>query len=192
MSKISISRCNSYQIEEVQDAVDKCLEQLSGIDSFIQSEDNVLIKPNILLAKKPEEGITTHPTVIEAVIKAVKSVGAIPFVGDSPGGLVGNVGKHWDITGIEEVCNRLGVEILNFEASGVYEKEINGNTYHIAKPVLDMDFIINIPKIKTHGLTTLTCAIKNMYGAIPGLIKVNYHKEAPKPYEFSGLVVDIF
>lgn len=192
MTKISISQCNSYNIENVQNAVDSCLAELGGISSFIKKGDTVLIKPNILLAKKPEEAITTHPAVIEAIINAVKEAGAIPLVGDSPGGLVGRVIKHWKITGIEEVCNRLDVEILNFESSGVYERKINGNHYHIAKPVLDVDFIINVPKIKTHGLTLFTCAIKNMYGTVPGLTKVNYHKYAPKPSDFASLVVDIY
>jgi uncharacterized protein (DUF362 family)/NAD-dependent dihydropyrimidine dehydrogenase PreA subunit len=192
MTSVSIAKCDSYNIENVQNAVDNCLDNLGGLSSFIKPGNKVLIKPNILLAKAPEEAITTHPAVIEAIITAVKKVGAIPLIGDSPGGLVGNVGKHWKITGIEEVCKRLDVEILNFEALGVYKKTINGNHYHIAKPVLEADIIINVPKIKTHGLTTLTCAIKNMYGVIPGLTKVNYHKEAPKPSDFSGLVVDIF
>ena len=192
MASVSISKCNSYDTKEVQGAVDSCLDKLGGLSSLIKPDDRVLIKPNILIAKPPEEAVTTHPALIEAIIMVVKKAGAVPLVGDSPGGLVGNVGEHWKVTGIEEVCNRLNVEILNFESSGVYEKRINGNHYHIAKPVLDADFIINVPKIKTHGLTILTCAIKNMYGTIPGLTKVNYHKEAPKPSDFAELVVDIF
>lgn len=192
MTKVSTAQCNSYQIESVQKAVNQCLDDLGGISTFIRSGDTVLIKPNILLAKKPEEAITTHPAVIEAIVKAVQKIGAIPVVGDSPGGMVGNVGEHWEITGIKEVCARLDVDIVNFEASGVYERSIDGNSYYIAKPVLDVDFVINVPKIKTHGLTTFTCAIKNMYGTIPGLTKVNYHKRAPKPSDFSSLVVDIF
>ena len=192
MALVSISKCNSYDSKEVQCAVDSCLDKLGGLSSLIKPDDRVLIKPNILIAKPPEEAVTTHPALIEAIIMVIKKAGAVPLVGDSPGGLVGNVGEHWKVTGIEEVCNRLNVEILNFESSGVYEKRINGNHYHIAKPVLDADFIINVPKIKTHGLTILTCAIKNMYGTIPGLTKVNYHKEAPKPSDFAELVVDIF
>lgn len=192
MASVSISKCNSYDTKEVQGAVDSCLDKLGGLSSLIKPDDRVLIKPNILIAKPPEEAVTTHPALIEAIIMVIKKAGAVPLVGDSPGGLVGNVGEHWKVTGIEEVCNRLNVEILNFESSGVYEKRINGNHYHIAKPVLDADFIINVPKIKTHGLTILTCAIKNMYGTIPGLTKVNYHKEAPKPSDFAELVVDIF
>ena len=192
MTSVSIAKCSSYHIEDVKNAVNDCLDNLGGLSSFIEPGNRVLIKPNILLAKAPQEAITTHPAIIEAIIYAVKKIGCVPVVGDSPGGLVGNVNKHWEVTGTEDVCKRLDVEILNFEASGVYEKRINGNHYHIAKPVLDADFIINVPKIKTHGLTTLTCAIKNMYGVIPGLTKVNYHKEAPRPSDFSGLVVDIF
>ena len=192
MTSVSISKCNSYDTKKVQDAVDNCLDNLGGISSLIKQGDRILIKPNILLAKAPEEAITTHPSLVEAIIKAVKKAGAVPLVGDSPGGLVGNVGRHWEVTGIEEVCNRLDVEILNFEAAGVYEKRINGNHYHIAKPVLDADFIINVPKIKTHSLTMLTCAIKNMYGTVPGLTKVNYHRRAPKPLDFAEVVVDLF
>lgn len=192
MSSVSISKCHSYNKEDVQKAVDSCLDNLGGLSSFIESGDRVLIKPNILLAKAPEEAVTTHPSIIEAIIMAVKKENGIPVVGDSPGGLAGHVIKHWEITGIEEVCNRRDVEILNFESSGVYKRKINGNYYHIAKPVLDADFIINVPKIKTHSLTVFTCAIKNMYGAVPGLTKVNYHKEAPRPSDFSNLVVDIF
>ena len=148
MASVSISKCNSYDTKEVQGAVDSCLDKLGGLSSLIKPDDRVLIKPNILIAKPPEEAVTTHPSLIEAIIIAVKKVGAVPLVGDSPGGLVGNVRGHWEVTGIEEVCNRLDVEILNFESSGVYEKRINGNHYHIAKPVLDADFIINVPKIK--------------------------------------------
>ncbi len=192
MTKISISECRSYHESHVQMAVHECLSQLGGLSSFINQGDNVLIKPNILLAKKPEEAITTHPAVIEALIKEIKEAGAIPVVGDSPGGFVGSVGEHWVITGIEEVCKRHDVEILNFEASGIYRRKINETNYHIAKPVLDVDFVINVPKIKTHGLTVFTCAVKNMYGVIPGLTKVKYHKDAPKPADFSALVVDIY
>ena len=192
MTKISVSECQSYNKENVQNAVNSCLDNLGGLSTLIKPEDTVLIKPNILLAKEPEEAVTTHPAVIEAIIKLVKGLGAFPIVGDSPGGPAGDLENYWKTTGILDVCNALNVEIVNFEASGVYKKSLNGNHYYIAKPVLDADFVINVPKIKTHGLTVFTCAIKNMYGVIPGLKKIGYHKEAPKPSNFAKLVVDIY
>jgi len=192
MSKISVAECNSYNDEEVQKAVSQCLKDLGCLSSFIKEGETVLIKPNVLQAKKPEEAITTHPAIIEAIIIEVQKIGAKSVVGDSPGGLWLTLGNHWKNTGIGKVCDKHNVEILNFEAAGSYERELNGNTYHIAKPVLDVDFVINVPKLKTHGLTTFSGSIKNMFGTIPGLMKVNYHKIAPNTYDFSSLIVDIF
>jgi ferredoxin len=57
---------------------------------------------------------------------------------------------------------------------------------------LSFDLILNIPKLKTHELTLITCGIKNMFGCVPGLHKVNYHLDAPSPEEFSGALVDLF
>ena len=85
MTLVSISKCNSYDIKRVQSAVNNCVDNLRGISLLIKPGDSVLIKPNILLEKAPEEAITTHPSLVEAVIVAVKEVGAIPLVGDSPG-----------------------------------------------------------------------------------------------------------
>ena len=62
----------------------------------------------------------------------------------------------------------------------------------LQKELVDSDMIINLPKIKTHGLTIFTCAVKNMYGVVPGLIKSEYHKKAPNPSKFAEYVVDIY
>ncbi|MDI6644840.1 MAG: DUF362 domain-containing protein [Methanobacteriaceae archaeon] len=193
ISKIAISKCTSYDKLKVKKSLYKSLELLGGLSNIIKPDSKVLIKPNILMASSPDACITTHPAVIEAVISALLDVDAIPMVGDSPGGIVkDNVEHYYKATGIYEVCERLDVKLLNFEKEGVYIKKRKNQTYHIAKPVIDCDFLINLPKIKTHGLTIFTSSIKNMYGAIPGLTKTDYHRKAPKPTEFSSRVVDIF
>ncbi|MGB9937488.1 MAG: DUF362 domain-containing protein [Methanobacterium sp.] len=58
--------------------------------------------------------MTTHPSIIEAIIKSVKELEAVPIVGDSPGGPFGNIKRYWDLTGIEEVCRRHDVKIVIF------------------------------------------------------------------------------
>jgi uncharacterized protein (DUF362 family)/NAD-dependent dihydropyrimidine dehydrogenase PreA subunit len=191
-SVVSIGECPSYNLEYVEKAVQSVVNDLGGVSAFIKSGDTVLIKPNMLQAKPPEEGITTHPQVLEAVINIVQDAGGVALVGDSHGGAAEGLKRYWDVTGYSEVCNRLDVELVNFEKSGVYIKERNGRKYYIAKPVLDCDCLINLPKLKTHSLTVFTCAIKNMYGSIPGQRKAEYHKLAPKPMNFAELVVDIF
>ncbi len=191
-TKISLSKCDSYHLKSVQNAVNNCLENIGGLSSFIKPGNSVLIKPNMLQAKAPEEALTTHPAVIEAIINAVRDVGGIPMVGDSPGASIHDLKDFWETTGYAEVCRRLKVELVNFEKSGVYLRERNGKKYYIAKPVLDCDLIINVPKIKTHGLTIFTCAVKNMYGVIPGIKKTEYHSTAPRPSDFAEIVVDIY
>ncbi|HTY08355.1 MAG TPA: DUF362 domain-containing protein, partial [Candidatus Edwardsbacteria bacterium] len=141
---------------------------------------------------KPDEAITTHPAVVEAVINLVRQAGGIPMLGDSPAGAAKSVEEFWKTTGMWEVCKRLNVELVQFEKGGVEMRVRRGKKYHIAKAVLDADVVINLPKLKTHALTMLTCAVKNIYGVIPGLKKSNYHKEAPKPMDFSGIVVDVY
>jgi uncharacterized protein (DUF362 family)/NAD-dependent dihydropyrimidine dehydrogenase PreA subunit len=136
--------------------------------------------------------VTTHPHVLEAIIMAVKELGATVMVGDSPGGPAGDRKKYWDVSGLGSVCRRHDVNILNFEKEGSYHKHRYDRDYYISKPALDCDLLINIPKIKTHGLTIFTCAVKNVYGVVPGSTKVEYHKHAPKPADFARLVVDIY
>lgn len=191
-STVSISECSSYDLDAVQSAVENSLKGLGGISSFVKPGDKVLIKPNMLQAKSPEAFITTHPAVIEAVINILKDAGAVPMVGDSPGGPARGMEKFWKITGFCDVCKRTGAQLVNFEKSGIYELERNSRKYRIAKPVIDADVFINLPKIKTHGLTKFSCAVKNTYGVIPGLQKTDYHKLAPKPSDFAGIIVDVF
>jgi uncharacterized protein (DUF362 family)/Pyruvate/2-oxoacid:ferredoxin oxidoreductase delta subunit len=192
MSKISFIKCRSYDLPEVEAAVVKAVELIGGIGAFVKPGQKVLLKPNLLSAKKPDEAITTHPAVVEAVIKLVKQAGGIPTLGDSPAGAVRDLTEFWNITGMLDVCQRHGVELVSFERSGIYKKEWQGRRYHIAKPVLDADVIINLPKLKTHSLTMMTGAVKNMYGVIPGMKKSMYHKQAPKPWDFSRLIADIY
>lgn len=192
MVKVAIKTCNSYIVQNVNRAVFDAVELIGGINKFIARNTKVLIKPNLLSAKRPEEAITTHPAVLEAVIELVKEAGGIPIVGDSPGGKITDLRTYWEATGVAEVCRRQKAELVSFEKSGVYEKRIGVRKYYIARPVLDADVIINIPKLKTHSLTVLTCCVKNMFGAVPGIRKSMHHREAPKPREFSGLVADIY
>lgn len=192
MNKVSFAGCQDYGLQNIIRAVSKSMEALGGMAAFVKPGQRVLLKPNLLSAKKPEEAITTHPAVLEAVIELVKEAGGVLMVGDSPGGKISDLNTYWEATGTAEACRRQGAELVSFERSGVYEKKVGNRKYFIARPVLDADVIISIPKLKTHSLTVLTCAVKNMFGVVPGIRKSMHHREAPKPQEFSGLVVDIY
>jgi uncharacterized protein (DUF362 family)/ferredoxin len=189
---VSLARCASYSIDEVRDALKRLLEPLGGIESYVRPGQRVLLKPNLLSAKAPERGITTHPVIVEAVAEEVRAAGATPFVGDSPGGAIRGIKRVWANTGMEEMAKRAGLELVNFEASGSRGIKFGSYTFYIAKPVLDADVIISLPKLKTHSLTLLTCAVKNMFGVMPGFRKGEHHKRYPKPAEFADMLVHLY
>jgi uncharacterized protein (DUF362 family)/NAD-dependent dihydropyrimidine dehydrogenase PreA subunit len=188
MSKVSIVRCNNYNSREVIDAVFYAVDLLGGIKNFIKQNDNVLIKPNLLSPRRPDEAVCTHPEVLRAAIKLVKEARAKPIVGDSPGSFftVRDVDFVYEATEVKRITEEENAELIKFEKSCI----ING--YPIAEVCLNASLIISLPKLKTHALTIMTGAIKNTFGLIPGLSKVECHRNNPKPKDFVKILLDIF
>lgn len=153
----------------------------------------MLVKPNLLSAREPERAVTTHPSLVQAVVEEVQRLGATPVIGDSPGGVEKGITRVWENTGMEKVKENTGAELLSFEKSGVVKKEApSGRIYWVAKPSVECDVIISLPKLKTHTLCLMTGAVKNMFGVIPGFRKGEYHKEAARPKDFAEIIVDIY
>ncbi len=191
-SQVHIERCPDYSETQLKAAVKRGLEALGGLSRLVKPGWRVLLKPNLLSARPPERAVTTHPSFMAALAAEVRACGATPFVGDSSGGALKGVGRVYKNTGMEDVCEREGIQIVWFETAGVRTRSLNGRTYTLSKPVLDADFVINVPKLKTHTLEVYTGAIKNMFGSVPGLAKAGWHKEYPKPDEFADVLVDIY
>lgn len=191
-SSVAISRCAAYDLSRITTSLDKLIDQLGGIDCFVSSGQKVLVKPNMLSAKSPDAAVTTHPVLLEAVILLVQQSGGIVSIGDSPSAVYKGLKRYWENTGYREVAERTGVRLLNFEAGGTLRQEINGRVYHIARDVMEADVVINLPKMKTHGLTLYTGAVKNVYGCVPGFQKALYHKQFPHPDDFSEILLDVF
>lgn len=193
ISQVSVVVCDDYTYPNVQSAVRASFGNLGGLGRFVKKDHKVLVKPNLLSAKDPSRAITTHPAVVWAVVEEVQKLGAVPILGDSPGGVDRGIKRVWENTKLAKVAGQTGAKLVPFESSGVYPRTTpEGKTYYIAKPVIDADVIISLAKLKTHTLTLMTCAVKNMFGSIPGFRKGQYHKEAPKPKDFAQVIVDIF
>ncbi len=193
MAKISIVKCESYNYSLVYEKIKHALSLIGGIKKFIQPGEKILLKPNLLSAHTPEEAVTTHPEIIRVIIKIVKSANAIPMIFDSPSIL--NVDSVYEKTGIKTIAQEENVEIIHPSEYSLKEFDINSakiKKLYLSKIVFEVDGIINIPKLKTHALTTLTLGIKNLYGLIPGFIKSEYHKEAHNTKLFNELLSEIY
>lgn len=192
-SDVVITRCNDYVSEEVYKAVKESVDLLGGIGAFVKKNERILLKPNLLSANPPEAAITTHPAVVVAVIRLVKEAGAVPLVGDSPG--IGNAVKVSQKCGIAAVAKDLGAEVINLSTSVEVENP-SGKTFkrlEIAQEALEVDGIINLPKLKTHTQMFLTLGVKNMFGCVVGARKPQWHMAAGSDsYAFARMLIDTY
>ena len=188
-AKVSIVKCNSYEPAAVQQAVGHALDLLGGVTSFIKPHSTVLVKPNLLMSKSPDCGITTHPEVVRAVIRVLKEINCKIVVGDGPGvwgQYIKNVQEVYEITGIQGVCEDEGVPLVNFK------KRRMRNKFPLTVWLDECDYLISLPKFKTHELTLITGAIKNLFGLVSGTYKTELHKNYFAPADFAKILVDIY
>jgi len=157
----------------------------------------VLIKLNLLAAKPPEAAVTTHPSFVKAVVRMVQELGAVPIVGDSPGGrsTVTSYRSLLEVTGIRQVIDETGCEAARFDDETVEVFTDSAKSFKklkLAKAVMDADAIISLPRLKTHTLTYFTGAVKMLYGYMPGITKTEYHLHTARDVNlFADLLLDI-
>ncbi|MEO0225454.1 MAG: DUF362 domain-containing protein [candidate division WOR-3 bacterium] len=152
----------------------------------------VFVKPNMLSARKPEEHVTTHPSLIRAVGQELIGRGANFVVGDNHSGEIG-------ITN-EEVARRTGIlsaalgRFRNISRSGGKVKGFSRliDELIVSTEILDCGYLISLPKFKTHALTMITGALKNMFGIIPGGLKSRIHYLCARASDFAQIIVDIY
>lgn len=193
---VSIIGCDSYEPAGVEAAVRQSLDNLGGMSRFVKPGMRVLLKPNLLAARAPQEATTTHPTVVAAVARLVQQAGGQVTVADSPGGpfVSGLMKSVYAATGMEQVATQVGLT-LN---SDFTDSEVANPSARILKrlriisAVARADLVINLPKLKTHGQMVYTGAIKNMFGAIPGTDKIEYHLRMADYGTFADVLIDIF
>jgi uncharacterized protein (DUF362 family)/NAD-dependent dihydropyrimidine dehydrogenase PreA subunit len=191
MSKVSIVRCSEYSNDILRR---KILESLHNIDFHPAQFNNrrVVLKPNLLLPSKVERAIITHPEFFRAVAQIVRENGGKPVLVESPAlHSLERAIKNTDYAEIVEteqieVADPWVTETLFFEDSRSFK------SFEISKAFFDADIIINLPKFKTHGLTYITGAVKNFFGAIPGLQKSKMHIKLPAPLDFTEFLLDLY
>lgn len=195
MAVVAVEGCGSYDIGEVKRSVNRMFEDLGGAERFVKKGDRVFLKINLVIKKKPEAAATTHPAVVEAVARRLVDAGAEVIIGDSPGGPYNRsvLQSMYRVCGIEGAAERSGAK-LNFDCTSAEYRHPEGvavKRLTLAKPMMDCDRIITISKLKTHGMVRYSGAVKVMYGAIPGMLKTEYHLKMSNIKNFTNLLVDI-
>lgn len=156
-----------------------------GLEEALAQARTVLIKPN-LVTDVPEyiaAGANTDVRLIEAVLQLLAGRGLRLLLGESETGtrLKGRrLQCALDHMGVSALQSRYDFEVVNFTYAEQREVTIPNARFlkriKLGADLLDADLIINLPKLKTHKYSTITCALKNMFGVIPEPLRMIYHQ----------------
>jgi uncharacterized protein (DUF362 family)/Pyruvate/2-oxoacid:ferredoxin oxidoreductase delta subunit len=191
LEKVSIEIAEGYELTSLRHAVRKLLEPLGGMSAYITRGDRVLLKPNMLSAKSPDMAVTTHPSLVRVVAELVIEAGGIALIGDSPG--LGSFSRVAEKSGIYGAARESGAELVEFKEGVEVSGKGTFRSIRLARVYYDADKIINLPKLKTHEMMTLTCAVKNLFGAVIGAEKAGWHLKAGRSRQlFAQLLLEIY
>ncbi len=185
MPVVSVRRVRGYDDDALYKAVCAHFEALE-IGKELTPDTRVLLKPNLLAGRAPSLAVTTHPALLGALGRRLKELGVKRVVlADSPGGVY----TPAMLRKVYAACEYLPLaewmelnEDVSFGARGGFS---------IIRPALDADFIINCPKLKTHGLTVMSGGVKNLFGCVPGLLKPEQHCLHPSIEGFSEMLLSL-
>lgn len=191
---VFLAGCTDYSRETVEAATRRALDELGGVRAILDGRQKVLVKPNLVLPKEPEDAATTHPSVVRAVCRAFVAAGAQVTICDSPGGPNRPMllKRTYAICGMEAVAGETGAK-LSYDTAGE-TVTIGGRVVEeleILKVALESELVISVGKAKTHGMGVFSGAVKNLYGLVPGFTKIMYHGKWPDPADFFGMIVDL-
>ena len=162
--------------EDIEGAVNRSIELLGGLN--FKKDASVVIKPNVCYHKNVENMVITDPRVLEAIINIVKrrTKNVIIVESDSRSG---TADERVTKSGVMDVIEKCNVEFLNLSEDNFEEREVGGLTLRIPKTVLEADFFINTPKVKTCIIehTFITIAMKNMFGILANKKKPGLHSQ---------------
>lgn len=193
MIQASIVRCADYSEAEVSRALTEVLAPIGGLD-WVTPGMKIVIKANLVTFLNPARAATTHPSLICELTRRLCERGASVTLGDSPGGLWSSafVNRVYSVTGmkaIEKYGGRLNDDFGQAEAD--FPKACAAKSFTYTSYLDQADVIIDFCKLKSHAMMGMSAAVKNMFGAIPGTMKPEYHYRYPDHAVFADMLVDI-
>lgn len=192
---VALCSCTTYDKERLKQILAGAWKEIGLTEAFFQGK-RVVLKPNLVRKMDAAQGGTTHPAVAEAVAELCREWGAADvLMAESPGGPYNYAALRgaYQVCGMERAAEG-GAFRLNYDTEWItadYPNGIASKTFHILKPIAEADVIVNLCKLKSHGLTMMTGAVKNYFGTIPGTEKFEMHARFPDIRDFSEQLVDL-
>ncbi len=155
----------------------KTLMEYSGIWKNWSLADHIGLKPNLVVSKKASSGATTHPEFCAGIITFLQEKG-FQNISILEGSWVGDrTERAFKVCGYSDISKKYSVPLKDLQQDPSVLCEGSNGEYRICRSILELDRLINIPVLKGHCQTAMTCALKNLKGCIPNSEKQRYHRE---------------
>lgn len=193
MGKVWITKCADYSDAEVHRAVGELVESFPALRD-VAPGTKVVIKANLVTAVPPDRAATTHPSLLAELTRRLTEKGAVVTVGDSPGGVFSRayldcVYAAAGMGAVEKAGGRLNRNLSVSE--GVLPGTRADGRFEYTSYLDEADLLVNFCKLKAHGMMGMSAAVKNMFGAVPGLRKPEYHYRFPERADFAAMLIDL-
>lgn len=134
----------------------------------------VLLKPNMVEPSRKISHMTTHPAVVVAAAEVFLGWGATVVVGEAPGH-VRDTEMALLESGVYDAVQDAGVEFADLNYEAVAWQPNRGNRsklpgFWFPQSIVEADYVVSLPKMKTHHWQGLTASMKNLYGVLPGIM----------------------
>ncbi|MBN2880164.1 MAG: DUF362 domain-containing protein [Clostridia bacterium] len=168
---------NKIYIIKGKDIIKMTMDILNLMNPLEGRSKDILIgiKPNLVCVSRASEGATTHPEIVEGIIQYLKQSGYDNIIVLESSWVGANTEDAADYCGYTELCRKHDIPFINIKQTDSTEHNVGGLKVQVSKYVEKLDYLINVPLIKGHCQTGITCALKNMKGLIPDAEKRRYH-----------------
>lgn len=188
-ARVSIQRLQGYHPDEVRGQMAALIHPLGGMEAYVGRGSHVVLKPNFLRPASPDRAITTHPEIIRAVAELVRNTEPSSLcVTDSSG--IGTARRCAIKSGLD--LEHEGFAVVNPDDA----EDVDSDTSHFQRLKISRRMrtstLVNLPKVKTHGQMVLTGAVKNCFGAVVGIEKVQWHMRVGRdPMAFARFILHV-
>ena len=191
---VALVPCDDYDEPKVEAALRAALDRIDGL-AFLRPGMRVAVKVNLVTAMKPETAATVHPSVVCALVRILRERGAEVVIGDGPGGIYSAAYLRvvYDVCGMRkaESCGAKLNDDFSIEEID-YPEAVMAKHFPYTAYLGKADAVIDLCKLKTHGMMGMTCAVKNFFGSIPGALKPEFHYKYPRAEDFANVLVDLY
>lgn len=155
----------------------KALMKASDVWKYWGKAEHIGLKPNLVVSKDASSGATTHPEFCAGIITFLRDQG-FNNISILEGSWVGDrTERAFKVCGYTELSKKYSVPLVDLQKDSSISCEATNGDYRICESILNLDRLINLPVLKGHCQTAMTCAMKNLKGCIPDDEKRRYHSE---------------